>query len=344
MPGTSTSQNAGGGLREVPGELIEAVRAAKKPVVISHVVPDADALGSMLGFGRALRAAGVDAKASVPAGSLSQRLRFLSDMAEVPAAVPDDFAAADAFIVFDTAKKSRCNVGATVRDTDWSAGRPVLSIDHHATNTQFGDVNWVVAEASSASELAYVLALACGLSVDAASASLFYSGIQTDTLGFTLPTASSVTFRTASELAALGADIGCLGERLSRSQSKSEFDLLRVIYANTKTEADGRISYSFATHEEISGAGCSAADIDDQINVPRSLEGAEVAMLFTEGKPGKTRINFRSSGEVTIVELAGEFGGGGHNQAAGAVLDCGVREAIDRVVPRAVEYLKERFG
>ena len=116
--------------------------------------------------------------------------------------------------------------------------------------------------------------------------------------------------------------------------------MLRVIYANTKTLADGRLAYATASHDEIHDAGCTAADIDDQIDIPRSLDGVQLAMLFTEANKGKTRINFRSSGDVTVVELAAEFDGGGHRQAAGAVLGCSLDEAVEKVVPRAVEHLR----
>jgi phosphoesterase RecJ-like protein len=167
-----------------------------------------------------------------------------------------------------------------------------------------------------------------------------YAGIHTDTLGFSLPTTTASALHTAAELVRLGANVAELGERLVRSHRKGEFELLKIVYANTKLAAGGRLAYSSASYEEIHGAGCTAADIDDQINVPRSLEGVELAMLFSEGNRGKTRINFRGSGKVTVVELAEEFKGGGHIQAAGAVLDCGLQEAIERVVPRAVEHLK----
>ena len=104
---------------------------------------------------------------------------------------------------------------------------------------------------------------------------------------------------------------------------------------------DGQLAYSCAGYDEISGAGCTAADIDDQINVPRSLDGVRLAMLFTEARKGKTRINFRSSGNVSVVDLAVQFKGGGHRQAAGAVLDCDLQEAIGKVVPQAIEHLKK---
>ena len=325
----------------VPHESIAAIERLRQPVVITHVVPDADALGAMLGIALAWTHEHCQPKVSLPEGSLSQRLSFLVAWAKPPVASPADFTAADGFIVLDTAKKDRCNVGPALKESDWSSGRPIVNIDHHSTNTRFGAVNWIVGDAGSTCELVYHLLRAAKRPITPPTASLLYAGIMTDTLGFSLPTTQASTLRVAADLVELGANVGELGERLGRSQRQSEFDLLRVIYANTRIVGDGRVAYSSASYDEIQRAGCTAADIDDQINVPRSLDGVRLALLFTEGRKGKTRINFRGSGEVTIVELAEEFKGGGHNQAAGAILDCGLQEAIDRVVPRAVEYVKK---
>lgn len=325
---------------EVPIVVLDAIRPLKSPVVIAHVVPDADALGSMLGLARAWRQRDVNAKVAIPDRSTSQRLAFLVDWSRVPTATDADFASADGFVVLDTAKQSRCNVGPELKDTEWAAGRPVINIDHHATNTRFATVNWVDASLGSAAELVYRVLYAEGWMIDSVTASLLYAGIQTDTLGFSLPTTAASSLQSGAHLVALGANVGELGERLYRSQRRSEFDLLRVIYANTSVVAGGQIAYSSASYEEIHDAGCTAADIDDQINVPRSLDGVRLAMLFTEGRRGKTRINFRASGNVTTIGLAAEFGGGGHTQSSGAILDCGLKKAIAKVIARAEEHLK----
>lgn len=327
-----------------PAEVLSAITALRCPVVMAHVVPDADALGSMLAIALAFTDGGVRPKVCIPQGSLSQKLGFLVEWAQLsgaaPIATPDDFTAADGFIAVDTAKKDRCNVGPALRETDWSAGKPLLNIDHHATNTRFGTINWVVDDAGSACELVYELFRAANRPFTPLIASLLYAGIQTDTLGFSLPTTRPSALRAAADLVAIGADVGELGERLARSQRQSEFDLLRVIYANTKVVGDGRIAYSSAGFDEIHHAGCTAADIDDQINVPRSLHGVQLAMLFTEGRKGKTRINFRSSGRVTVLALAEQFKGGGHTQAAGAILDTPLADAVAAVIPKAVEHIK----
>ena len=324
----------------VPVEIIEAIASLRAPIVVPHVVPDADALGAMLTVAIAFASDECKPKVSLPEGSLSKRLAFLFDWANVPVADTDDFAAADGFVVVDTAKKSRCNVGPVLKDTDWSAGRAVVNIDHHSTNTLFGDANWVLGDASSTCEMVYFLLRAMSRPISPLTASLLYAGIQTDTLGFTLPTTTPTALSACADLVVCGADVAELGEHIYRSQSRAELDLLRVIYANTEVVADGQLAYSFAGYDEIIGAGCTAADIDDQINVPRSLDGVRLAMLFTEARKGKTRINFRSSGNVSVVDLAVQFKGGGHRQAAGAVLDCDLQEAIGKVVPQAIEHLK----
>lgn len=308
--------------------------------MIAHVVPDADALGSAFAMALAFATDESHPKVALPDGSISQRLAFLLDWAQIAVASSDDFAAADGFVVLDTAKKSRCNVGKAIKESDWSAGRPIINIDHHATNTRFGNVNWISDTTGSTCELVYHLLRAAERPISPLIASLLYAGIQTDTLGFSLPTTNAAALSASADLVACGANVAELGERLCRSQTKSEFELLRIVYANTQVVADGGIAYSYASHDEIHAAGCTAADIDDQINVPRSLDGVRLAMLFTEGNKGKTRINFRGSGDVTVVELAGEFNGGGHAQSAGAILDRGLKDAIERVVPRAVEHLK----
>ena len=325
----------------VPGELLEALKRSSSPVVIAHVVPDADALGSMLATALATACEHCRPTVSLPKGSLSQKLAFMVESAGARVATPGDFANADAFIVLDTARKDRCNVGPDLRQTDWSAGRPILNIDHHQTNTRFGDANWIEPHAGSTCELVYHLICAASLPISPTMASLLYAGILTDTLGFSLPSTTASALRAAADLVELGATVGDLGERIFRSQKKSEFDLLRVVYGNTRVVADGQVAYSSASFDEIHEAGCTAADIDDQINVPRSLDGVRLAMLFSEGKKGRTRINFRSSGSVMVTDLAAEFGGGGHAQASGAILDCGLQQAIDKVVPQAIEYMKK---
>ncbi|MHC4063420.1 MAG: DHH family phosphoesterase [Planctomycetota bacterium] len=329
---------------ELPAGLIEQIESMKRPIVVGHVVPDADCLGSMLAVAQTWPAGDEGgARVCLPEGSLSRRLAFLMDWAPNHVVGPEALQDADGFIVVDTARKPRCNVGPQTPDT-WSDGRVVVNIDHHETNTLFGDINWVVATASSSAELIYGAIRAAERPVTPLIASLLYAGMHTDTRGFTLPGTGGAALAVAAELVSAGAQVAELGERLYRSQPRGEFELLRIIYANTRVTADGRIAYSTADYGEITGSGCNAADIDEQVGVPRSLGGIDLALLFTEGDRGKTRINLRGESGVAVVALAKELGGGGHEQAAGAVLDCGISEALDRVLPLAEEHLNRQRG
>lgn len=323
----------------VPSEVVDALARLRRPLFVSHVVPDADALGSMCAMALGWSSSDVSPSISLPPGSLSQRLAFLVDDMPIPMAEISDFKQADGFVTLDTAKKSRCNVGETLKETDWSAGRPIVNIDHHATNTMFGDVNWVDANAGSTCEMVYYLLRSAGRTMNATIATLIYAGIQTDTLGFSLPSSRASAMRACADLVDHGAQPGEIGQRIFRSLRQSEFNLTRLIYDNTRVVADGQLAYSSAGYDEIRSTGCTAADIDEQINVPRSLEGVRLAILFTEGNRGKTRMNFRCVGDLEVLPLANKFGGGGHAQAAGAVVSCGLEEAMAKVLPEAEAHL-----
>jgi phosphoesterase RecJ-like protein len=327
-------------------QIVSTVGSWQRFVVVGHVTPDADALAAMIAVAGAFAEPGrCETAIALPKGSVSLRLAFMLEDAKPVIAGGEDFVRAEGFVVLDTAKPARCNVGDALGD-DWAAGRPIVNIDHHASNTRFGDLVWVDPNASSTSELIHRLLCVFdmertdGSVIPPPIASLLYAGMLTDTAGFTLPTTGSRTLQAAADLVARGADVAAIGEQVYRSQTASEFRLLRTIYDNTHVIADGRLAYSTAGYDEIIGAGCTAVDIDEQVNVPRSLRGVHIALLLTEGNRGKTRINFRGESGVAVLPLARSFGGGGHAEAAGAILDKPLDAALPEVLEKATAYLE----
>ncbi len=321
-----------------PPDAVELLNGWRRVVCIGHVNPDPDCLGALGAVARALAQQGRDVRVVLPPGSLSARTGFLMDMAGITLADDAALDAADGFFVADTARRSRMNLPAGI-NAEAVCRRPVLNVDHHITNSRFGQVNWVVDDAASSCELICALLCQMHLEVDAVTASLLYAGILTDTAGFTLASTGVWSLQAAAFALERGADVAMLGERLMRALSASDFRLLSILQHNTRTAADGRIAYSVANYEEIHEAGCQPADIDDQVKVPRSLAGVKLAILFTEAEPGLTRINFRGEQGANVLPLAEQFGGGGHAQAAGARLACTAEEAVKRVVPAAIAML-----
>ncbi len=328
-------------LKQPPEEVTAALEASRQLVCVGHVTPDADCLGAMLAFARAWATNGCRISVCLPAGGVSERLAFLCEWSEVSSARRADLDRADTILVVDTAKESRLNLPADA-PAQWRSKKKLVNVDHHVSNTRFGDANWIVDDAASSSELIYALLVAGGRKIDAITASLLYAGVYTDTVGFSVSSTRPETLRVAADLVERGARVGDLGERINRSQGERELDLRRVILNNTRLAAGDEIAYSTASYDEIVGAGCTAADIDDQVNIPRSLKGIRIAILFTEGVKGRTRMNFRGEQGTRVLELARQFGGGGHAEAAGAVLDCAVDKAVARVIPAATEALRRQ--
>lgn len=323
---------------KIPDDILTTLKRAERFLVFGHVTPDADCLGSMLSMTSALRNASKNAVAVLPPSTVTPRLGFLTQPMQEMIVPHPNGNSHDAVVIVDTAKLSRVNVEGDPADFV-DNGRAVVNIDHHVTNTQFGSTNWIESDASSACEMVYWLYRRAEWKVTPQIATLLYAGIHTDTAGFSLPTTTPSCLAAAAELVAAGADVAGFGEAMYRSMRSGEFDLLRVFYDNTDLACDGRVAYSYATYDEIHGAGCTAADIDDQVGIPRMLAGIRIAMLFTEGDQGKVRINFRGEQGTNVLELAKSFGGGGHTTSAGTIMKGNMQEVIDTVLARTSEYL-----
>ncbi len=317
---------------ELPSrEFLDALRHVRRPLVLGHVTPDADAIGAALGLAAAMRERNCSATIGLPAGCVAKKLQFMLDLApDTPRAEtwrPED--GADAVIVLDTASEKRINIEPAINIAD---GIPVFNIDHHITNTDFGRFNFVDPHASSTCEIVARLLKALEWPISKRVASLLYAGIHGDTAGFSLPNTTADALHAAADLVRAGADVAHIGENLCRSQARTDFELLRRVYDHTSVTDDALIAYSYLSHDDFLASGAKAEDIDDQVSIPLALKGVRMAMLFTEGEKGVVRINLRGEGGVTVVELAQQFGGGGHSHAAGVRMRNKTMEEVIRIV------------
>jgi phosphoesterase RecJ-like protein len=320
----------------VPAEICDALRAAQHIALISHVNPDADALASLGATWLALPELGKYPYLILPTGTVSRQLQYLVRFAGLRPATAQDVRDCDLILALDTAKEKRLN---TEGHLEILTRIPVVNIDHHATNPRFGRWNWIVDSASSTSELVYMLLKALGCQITPTIATLLYAGLHTDTQGFSLSNTTPPALRIGHELALAGARIPEVCERLHRSHSRGEFELLSVVYRNTHISGDGRLAWSTVSLDEITARGCSASDIDAQVEVPRSIEGIAVAILFTEGEPGIVRLNFRGERGVSVLELAEKFGGGGHHASAGARMKGTLAKVTGEILPVAQAFV-----
>jgi phosphoesterase RecJ-like protein len=324
-------------LKDVAARIAES----RRPLLIGHVRADADCAGSLSALAITLRMAGRQPTVAIQRALVPPKMMRLFALAGVEPTEQVDLAPIDLVIVLDTAASSRVNIACGAQGL---ADKPVVVIDHHASNDRFGSWNYVVDDASSTCELVVDLLEAMNAPITPVVATMLYAGVYGDTGGFSLPNTTPRSLQIASKLAAAGANIADLCQFLERSQTRSEFNLLRLVYDNTHLSENGRVAWSTLTYDEIASTGCNHADIDDQVAVPRSLEGPDVAILFSEGLPRSIRLNIRSEGDVDVLPLAREFGGGGHHSAAGtSIKNQPFDEVVKRVVDRTLEYLEERY-
>jgi phosphoesterase RecJ-like protein len=318
--------------------LAAAVRNTRNLGIVGHVSPDADCTGAVLSLALAVVELGVYPHVALPLDTAGRRIQFLLDEAGLSPATAHELARCESFAVLDTAKLKRVNIADGPAAL---AGKQIICVDHHTTNELFGQVNWVEENRSSTCEMVYELLVALGCQITPTIATLLYAGIHSDTHGFSLSNTTPRSLEIAHHLAAAGARIREVCERLMRSHSRGEFALQSAVYRNTRVSPDGRIAWSTLSYDEIRETGCDATAIDDQVEIPRSIEGITLAMLLTEGEPGIVRVNFRGERGTSVLDLAQQFGGGGHRVSAGARVRGSLGEVTERVLATAVKFLSK---
>jgi bifunctional oligoribonuclease and PAP phosphatase NrnA len=310
-----------------------AIETAREILVFGHVNPDADCIGSLLVMASGLQRIGKRVSLVLPGASVSRKYRFLLDLA----GPSDGVQRPDLVIVLDTAMLRRINKPREMLLPD----APICNIDHHLGNERFGRFNWINTAAASCCQMVYLLAQALNVPLDADQATLLYAGLHADTCGFSLACTDETALAIGAELARRGARIGWVCQKLHRSLSISDFRLMQLVYANTRISPCGRFAWSTATQDEMDAIGVKPNDIDEQVAVPRSIDGVKIAALLTETRRGTVRINLRAEDQINILPLAQSLGGGGHAQAAGAVVDGTFSEVVARITALALRYLDD---
>jgi phosphoesterase RecJ-like protein len=288
-------------------------RPGERFVVTSHHNADGDAIGSLLGLARALRAAGQDvvlAHADTP--PVPGDLAFLVAPGEEFLAAPPDDVAERVLVAVECATELRM----------WAeplheATRVVVNIDHHQDNTRFGDLNLIVPGASSTAEVIQGVIEAAGWPLTRGVADALYVGMITDTGRFGYATTSPGTHRAAAALIEAGVDPATMSRRLSEEQPLDRLLLMGRALERARRLAGGRMLAAVLTGEDFTAAGGDETEGIEE--VMRGVRGVRAAALVREaGPPGNYRVSLRTADPVFDVSvIARHEGGGGHRAAAG---------------------------
>ena len=292
--------------------IIEAIRAAKTICIVGHIRPDGDCIGSQLGLALALKAEGK--KVAVwNEDSVPQKLKFLDPDALFQKPKPGQ--KFDCVIAADCASFERLGtVGACVSERD-----QLINIDHHVSNTRYGDLNWISAREPSTGELIYHLLKTARWSITRQIADCLFTAISTDTGSFQYATTRPGTFHTGGELVTRGANLAKICDEVYQSYPLSRARLLKHVYSKFRLTQGDRIAYFWLKKADLTRTGAESDDTEGLIDHIRAIEPVVVACLFEEIEPELTRISLRSkSDKVNVSQICAQFGGGGHSAAAGA--------------------------
>ncbi len=305
---------------------IAAARArlagAQRLLAITHINPDGDAIGSLLGFGLALREAGKDVTFYC-ADPAPEMFKYLTAFDEITAQPQGDF---EMVVVLDAADERRMGPIAKTLGR-----RPDLLFDHHITNPAFADINFIDGEAASTGELVAELLEPLGLPLTQPIAEALLTGIVTDTLGFK-------TIGTTPKTLALTQKLMLAGAPLSKIYDES---LFKRSFAATRIWGEGLVHVQMADRlvwtslplAARAASGYFAMDDADLINVLTSVREAEVALIFVERADGIVKVSWRVMVQgFSVAPLAKSFGGGGHAPAAGADIPGTLAEVEARVL------------
>ncbi|MBM3237827.1 bifunctional oligoribonuclease/PAP phosphatase NrnA [Candidatus Poribacteria bacterium] len=303
---------------DVIEEILRVLENHNKFVISTHISPDGDALGAQLGLLSFLNDLGkqVWAVNTDPVPAVYKFLPFSDVISSSPPALFDILIVVDA--------------GSLVRIGDDLSKvllpeKAIINIDHHVTNDRFGNYNWIDADACAVSELIYQLIKRHGMSIGQKRASCLYTGIMTDTGGFRFSNTTPVAHRIAAELIAEGISVDEIYRFVYESLPSSRIKLLGLVLSTLQVSLDGKIAWICVTQNMYERTGTTQEDTENFIDYVKSIATVEVALFFVELKSGKTKVSFRSKNEFDVSKVAANWGGGGHQRAAG----CTIKASID---------------
>jgi len=317
--------------------IIESVRGSRTICVVGHVRPDGDCVGSQLGVTLALRNEGKKV-VCWNEDRIPQKYHFLDPEGIIQR--PKRGRKFDCVIATDAASFERLgSVGRCV------AHRTLLiNIDHHESNTRYGDLNWVSAREPSTGELIFRLLKIAKWPITKRIADSLFTAVSTDTGSFQYPNTRPGTYHVAAELVSRGADLAKICEEVYQSYPVSRARLLRHIYSHFRLTHQDQIAYFWLKKADLARAGSDSDDTEGLIDHIRAIAPVVVACVFEQLEPELTRISLRSKSEkVNVNEIAAQFGGGGHPAAAGARIP-GKPLSVQRRVIAAVKKALDAAG
>ena len=312
-------------------EIIEAINKGQNFLITSHVRLDGDALGSELAFYLMLKDLGKKAvvynQDSTPA-----HYRFLPAAQNIVHEL-GDVEQYDIAFVLDCSELDR------VGDQSPKIGKikRLINIDHHISNNGFSGIKLIDAQASSTGELLFRLMSEMSVKMTKDICTNLYAAILTDTGGFRYSNTRQDTLWVAGKLVEKGADPQWISENIYESDPPEKLKLLARTLDTLSIDLNNKVGSLTVTQKALQETGASMDHTDGFVDIPRTVQGIEISVLYTQLDSNYFKLSLRSKGSVNVEKIAKKFGGGGHINAAA----CRIEGDIESVKFKIMEAIKE---
>lgn len=309
-------------------EAAALLREKDNILILSHMHPDGDTLGSATALCRALQALGKHACLSCEDEVPIKYDYLYRDLNQ------GDFKP-DFYVAVDVADKKLLGEEYEQRYGE----RILLCIDHHPSNTRYAQYTLLDPKAAAACELILRLIRGLGVEMDARMADGIYTGLTTDTGCFRYANVTSSTHRYAADAIDAGADAARINRVMFETMTRTYMELERLAMDGIRFFHGGKCAVIAITRDMFEQSGSNEGECDGIASIPRRIEGVEIGMTLREKKNGKFKVSVRTNGSIDASAVCRLMNGGGHARAAGGELEGPVEEAVRRAVEAAAGFI-----
>lgn len=314
-------------------EIADKLKTIESAAIFCHMRPDGDTLGAALGLQGLLRACGIPSEV-VCESPVPAKFFFLEGMREVASVPTKD---AQAFIAVDSSDEAR--LGALC-ETFTKSKKIKFNIDHHVSNTRFGDYCYVEERAATC-EIVTALADELEVPIDAHTANCLLLGVSSDSGNFAHKNVTENTFLTAAKLLRCGADIHEIQYNMFKRQPRERALLFGRTMSKIRYFYGDKIALISVGKKTLEECGATSDMTEGFIDFPLSVDGVEVAACLLETKPHSFKISLRSKGRSDVNKIASVYGGGGHVLASGCMIGGELEEVVDKLVYTIRQHIED---
>lgn len=303
--------------------ILEEINNAESIVILTHENPDGDAIGSGLALYNALKQIGKNPDIIIP--EYPRTFEFLPGADEIKK--ESNVEKYDLAISVDCATIKMLNGFANYFEN----AKVKVSIDHHSTNTMFGDLNYVSPDAPACAQILLVVFEYFKIEVTKDIGTCILAGIITDTGGFKYSGVTSETFEFVAWLLEKGINVSKIYRKVLQTKTRANFELNRIAINRLEFFEDGKVAFTYITKEDEESVNAESGDHEGIVETGRDIEGVEVSIFVRETDKG-CKVSMRSNEYVNVSDVCLLLGGGGHIRAAGATMQCTIEQAKEKIL------------